>query len=96
MNALWIALNPSNATVADIAKQAPDALAARDHAWGSDLWATVVIVIDMHGLSPIKRKRLLTRRTPVSLCHSQCCVLLKRQAMSSDLHPQLLHSPVLR
>jgi hypothetical protein len=55
-----------------------------------------VVVIDMHGLPPIELKRLVTRRAPVSLCHPQCGVLLKRQAMSSELHPQLLHSPVLR
>jgi hypothetical protein len=45
-----------------------------------------VIVIDMHGLSPIKLKRLSACSTPVSLCHPQGSVLLKRKTMPSELH----------
>lgn len=96
MNAPWIALHPDDPLITDIAEQSTDAFTAGHYAWSGDFWTALVIVIDMHSLWPIKLQRLLARSAPVSLCHSQCSVLLKSEAVSSELHTQLLHCPALR
>ena len=95
MNALWIALHPDNSLIAYIAKESAHAFTTGHYAWSGNCCTALVIMIDMHSLSPIKLKRFLTRSASVGLCHSHCSVLFESEAVSSQLHTQLLHIPVL-
>jgi hypothetical protein len=76
MNALWIALQESDGSIARSAEQRPDALAARDRltfcppSTEPFVLAAARIVINRHCSWLSKAKRLLARTAPVSLCQT--------------------------